>query len=310
MLGIQDIGVHIPKLRSNNFDNKDKFSISDDFIENKLGVTHTSQMEVNQDSSDLCYEAYKDLRLSNSDFSPENIDVITVCTQNPDYSLPHTSAIVHKMLKLPDDCAAFDISLGCSGYVYGLAIIESFMKLSNFKNGLLFTADPYSKIVDDNDKNTVLLFGDAATVTYISQNSIFTSGKFTFGTRGSGFEHLICRDQKLHMNGREIFNFAARTVPGDIQKVLELNNIEIEDIDRFLLHQGSKFIIDFLIKRIGLEKEKTPYAIKNYGNTVSSSIPIMLKECIGDNSIKNILISGFGVGLSWASGILTRNINI
>jgi 3-oxoacyl-[acyl-carrier-protein] synthase-3 len=108
------------------------------------------------------------------------------------------------------------------------------------------------------------------------------------------------------MNGREIFNFAARTVPSDVKRVLELNNLQIDDIDRFLLHQGSKYIVDFLIKRLGLPEEKTPYVIEDYGNTVSSSIPIMLKPLLSDTTVSRVLISGFGVGLSWASGILTR----
>jgi 3-oxoacyl-[acyl-carrier-protein] synthase-3 len=214
---------------------------------------------------------------------------------------------VHGKLGLPEDCAAFDISLGCSGYVYGLAVIESLMTSANMKHGLLFTADPYSKVIDEDDKNTSLLFGDAATVTYISEDPVFVSGRFTFGTRGKDFEYLICRDRRLSMNGREIINFVLRTVPVDVKRVLELNNLEIENIDRFLLHQGSKYMVDYLIKRIRLPKEKTPYVIKDYGNTVSSSIPIMLKPLLLEQTVKTILISGFGVGLSWASGILTRN---
>jgi 3-oxoacyl-[acyl-carrier-protein] synthase-3 len=245
--------------------------------------------------------------IQNANLNPEDINVVVVCTQNPDYSLPHTSAIVHGKLNLPEKVGAFDISIGCSGYIYALAVIEGLMKATHMKNGLLFTADPYSKIINEDDKNTALLFGDAATVTYISEDPIFISGEFTFGTKGKDFEHLICRNNELVMDGREIFNFAAKKVPVDIKKALEINNLEVNDIDRFLLHQGSKFIIDFLIKRIGLPKEKTPYVIKDYGNTVSSSIPIMLKDFIFDKSISRILISGFGVGLSWASTVLRRN---
>ena len=220
--------------------------------------------------------------------------------------LPHTSAIVHGKIGFSENCAAFDISLGCSGFVYGLAVIESLMKSHNMKNGLLFTADPYSKIIDEKDKNVAVLFGDASAVTYIGENPVFTTGKFTFGTRGVDYRHLICKEGKLEMNGREIFNFGARVIPEDINRVLKSNNIRIEQIDRFLLHQASKYIIDFLIKRIGLPSEKTPYVIQDYGNTISSSIPIMLKDILFDPKIKYVLISGFGVGLSWSSGILMR----
>lgn len=306
MLGIYDIGLYIPEHRISNYEKRDKFDICDDFIDNKLGVKSVTRIEPHHDTSDLCCVAYENLLNCNKDFDPANIDVVIVCTQNPDYILPHTSAIVHGKLGFPENCAAFDISLGCSGYVYGIAIIESFMLLANLNHGLLFTADPYSKIINEEDKNTSLLFGDAASVTYINREPIFISGKFTFGTRGKDYEHLICRDKKLTMNGREIINFVLKTVPNDIKKVLDLNCTSLDDIDRFLLHQGSKYIIEFLIKRIGLPKEKTPYVIEDYGNTVSSSIPIILKPLLHNNAVNRVLISGFGVGLSWASGILTR----
>jgi 3-oxoacyl-[acyl-carrier-protein] synthase-3 len=173
-------------------------------------------------------------------------------------------------------------------------------------HGLMFTADPYSKIIDIEDKGTSLLFGDAATVTYLNRNPIIKSNQFDFGTYGKGYEQLICRENKLKMNGRKIFNYAAKYVPLSIEKLLDKNNLTFEEIDIFLFHQGSKYITDFLIKRIGLPKEKVPYVIQNYGNTVSSSIPIMLKSVLHDKAIDRALISGFGVGFSWASAILER----
>jgi 3-oxoacyl-[acyl-carrier-protein] synthase-3 len=306
MLGIYKIETYIPEKKTSNYEKKERFQITDDFIENKLGVKSVSRIDSEQNASDLCCLAFDKLTEHSSDLDPTKIDIVVVCTQNPDFNLPHTSAIVHGKLNLPDKCAAFDVSLGCSGYVYTLAVIESLMKSSDMKNGLLFTADPYSKIIDDNDKNTALLFGDAATVTHIGEDPVFVSGKFTYGTKGKDYEHLICHNNILTMNGREIFNFAARTVPEDVRKVLEINNLSIDDIDRFVLHQGSKYMIDFLIKRIGLPEEKTPYVIEDYGNTVSSSIPIMLKDLLYDDNIKRVLISGFGVGLSWSSTVLTR----
>jgi len=306
MIGICNIETYIPKDRLSNFERKDRFDVNDDFIINKLGIHKVSRKDPEDDTSDLCCRVYDKLKQKTTQFDPQTIDVIAVCTQNPDYSLPHTAAIVHGKLGLPETCAAFDISLGCSGFVYGLAILESFMKASNFKNGLLFTADPYSKIIDPEDKSTSLLFGDAASVTLVGENPIFESGKFSFGTRGDGYPFLINRHGKLHMNGREIFNFSARKVPEDIKKVLELNRLSLDQIDLFLLHQGSKYIIDFIVKRLGISREKAPFVVKDFGNTISSSIPIMLKEVLSDAHIKKIAMSGFGVGLSWASGVLVR----
>jgi len=306
MIGICNIATYIPENRINNLDRKKEFNISDDFIVNKLGVQKVSRKRPNENTSDLCCTVYQKLLENTPQFDPQNIDVIAVTTQNPDFGLPHTAAIVHGKLGLPESCAAFDISLGCSGYVYGLSIIESFMKASNMKSGLFFTADPYSKIIDPKDKSTSLLFGDAASVTFIAKNPLFHSGKFTFGTQGDGYQFLINRHDKLSMNGREIFNFSARKIPEDIKKVLKLNQLTMDQIDRFLLHQGSKYIVDFIVKRLGIPSDKAPYVIAEYGNTVSSSIPIMLQDILTDPGINQILFSGFGVGLSWASGILTR----
>jgi len=306
MIGICDIETYIPEQRISNFERKDAFNITEDFIINKLGVHEVSRKQATENTSDLCVTAFQNLLEKNRHIDPQNIDVIVVCTQNPDFSLPHTAAILHGKLGLPENCAAFDISLGCSGYVYGLSIIESFMESSNMKNGLLFTSDPYSKIIDENDKGSALLFGDAASVTHLGENPIFKSRRFTFGTRGEDYEFLICRNQYLSMVGREIFNFSARKVPEDVKKVLKINGLSMDQIDRFLLHQGSKYIIDFLIKRLGLSYDKTPFVIEHFGNTVSSSIPIMLKELLPDSKINIVLVSGFGVGLSWSSGILTR----
>jgi len=127
-----------------------------------------------------------------------NIDALIVVTQNPDVNLPHTSAIVHGKLSLPAKCACFDVSLGCSGYVYGLSIISSFLRENSLRTGLLFTSDPYSKIIDRNDKNTALLFGDAASVTLIGDDPIYTMGSFTFGTIGRDYgEHKAKRSPYL-----------------------------------------------------------------------------------------------------------------
>ncbi len=305
MYGIKEIGVYIPETLISNFDKKEKFEMDDNFIIDKIGVKSVSLKDDNDNTSDLCVKAYKNLR-SKIDINIENIDILLVVTQNPDFNLPHTSAIVHGKLDIKEQCACFDISLGCSGYVYGLSAITSFMEQNNYSKGLLFTCDPYSKVIDEDDKNTSLLFGDAATVTLIDSNPIFTLGKGNYGTIGKNNEFLICKDGVLSMNGREIFNFAAKYVPTDIRNLLEKNSINPESIDLFVFHQGSKLIIDTITKRLNLNRDKVVYDIEEYGNTVSSSIPIILANEIQSSEKKIILISGFGVGLSWSSNILFR----
>jgi 3-oxoacyl-[acyl-carrier-protein] synthase III len=305
MVGIEDIAVYLPKNKISNFELKEKFEIEDSFIEEKIGVRSVSRMSKAQNTSDIGVEAFYKLQ-AKTGFNVNNIECLIVVTQNPDYNLPHTSAIIHGKLDLPENCACFDISLGCSGYVYGLSVIKSFMEQNDLNKGILITADPYSKVVDSDDKNTSLLFGDGATATLISNNPVFSLGKFTYGTIGKEYETLICINGILSMNGRAIFNFAAKKIPKDIKLLLEKNKLSDVDIDYFIFHQGSKYIVDTISKRLGLEKSKVPFKMQEYGNTVSSSIPIVIADILEKQELKTIAISGFGVGLSWSSGILNR----
>jgi len=304
-LGIEAIAAYIPSQRISNYDLKEKFAIDNTFIEQKIGVKERAIKDTDDNTSDLCIKAFKQLE-NKTHLKKADIDCCIVVTQNPDKQIPHTSAIVHGKLDLSEQCASFDISLGCSGYVYALSVITSFMQQNGLKKGLLFTADPYSKIVNTDDKNTALLFGDAASVTLISEQSHFVSGHSTFGTIGKEGEKLTS-DNELFMNGRAIFNFAAKYIPKDIFSLLEKNSITDNDVDLYIFHQGSKYIIDTLTKRMKLDHKKVPYDIINYGNTVSSSIPILLEKQLENKSINNIIISGFGVGLSWSSSLLKRS---
>ncbi|QIR75448.1 ketoacyl-ACP synthase III [Sulfurospirillum diekertiae] len=302
MLGIQEIASYLPEKKISNYDKKKQFALEDDFIENKIGVRRHGIKEDYQKASDLCVEAYSKL-INKLAIKKEEIDCCIVVTQNPDYKIPHTSAIVHGKLELSSQCACFDVSLGCSGYVYGLSIIMSFMKSNQLKKGILFTADPYSEIVDIEDKNTCLLFGDAASVTYITEEGKLIPKDFSFGTSGKDYKELLCKD-KLFMNGRAVFNFTATIVPNHIREFLKKNLLQETDIDQYIFHQGSKYIVDTIRKRLQIIEDKVPFDIYDYGNTISSSIPIILEKEIYKNKSKTIVISGFGVGLSWASAIL------
>lgn len=306
MLGIKAIASYLPHNCVSNFDKKEQFDLDDDFISNKLGVLKHTRKEKNEKASDLCIKAFENFQKKHT-IDTTQIDCCVVITQNPDFNIPHTSAIVHGKLSLAKTCACFDISLGCSGYIYGLSNIISFMKSNQLKNGLLFTADPYSEIVDTEDKNTALLFGDGATVTYIAENSLFSPLDFSFGTDGTAYKELLCED-KLYMNGRAVFNFTATTIPKHIKSLMLKHTFEDVDIDKYVLHQGSKYIVDTIRKRLKVHEDKVPFDMYNYGNTISSSIPIVLEKELEKKENKRILISGFGVGLSWASAILEKMI--
>lgn len=310
MIRIKNIASYIPEGCEYNAAKKALFEIDDDFIVNKIGVECVSRKLVDEDTSDMCVKAFRTLE-KKVPLSINEIDCIVVCTQNPDgCGIPHTSAVVHGKLDAPEDCATFDISLGCSGYIYSLSIVKSFMESNGFKNGLLFTADPYSKILDAEDKNTILLFGDAATVTLLGLKEEgkpeWSPVNFSFSSRGKDWESLHNNSGKLQMNGRAVFNFSATAVPIQINKLLESAKRTVDEIDLFVFHQGSKYIIDTLQKRLNLPPEKVARSLSTQGNTVSSSIPIILENSLQRPDINRILLSGFGVGLSWASCILEK----
>lgn len=306
MVGIKAIGTYLPEERISNLDRLEKFGLKEEFIHNKVGFTAIAKKSDHQDTSDLCIKAYEDL-LRKMSIQPSDIDCLIICTQNPDgHGLPHTSAIVHEKIDMPTSCAAFDISLGCSGYVYGLSIMKAFLSANGFKNGLFFTADPYSKVMDYEDKNTSILFGDGATVTLIGPDPIYGIGKFVFGTDGSKHPFIIVKNDKLEMSGRGVYSFAVKNVPGSIHEMLRKNGQSIESVDRFILHQGSLFIINALIEELEIKKDQCPFAAAAYGNTVSSSIPMILADEIKNPNNRNLVLSGFGVGMSWASTLLKR----
>lgn len=305
MTGIEAIAAYIPEQRASNRELMERFEIDEAFLLEKIGVIQRAIKNVDEDTSDMAVKALE-LLLDETGLAREEIEALIVVTQNPDSNLPHVSGLVHGKAKLQPDCAAFDVALGCSGYVYGLSVMQSFLAANGLKRGVLITCDPYSKVIDPEDKNTVLLFGDAATATLIGPNPILECGPFSFGTQGDLNGALICTNGTLHMNGREVFNFAATTVPKHIGKILDKAGLTKEDIDCYIFHQGSRYIVETLAKRIGLDRMKVRADILDTGNTVSSSIPILLKRELIDASMKTLLLCGFGVGLSWGSCVCKR----
>jgi 3-oxoacyl-[acyl-carrier-protein] synthase-3 len=303
MIGIKKIGTYLPPHRVSNMELMDRFDTNEEFLRNKIGVLKRAIKANNEMASDLCIQAFNNL-LIETDISVESIECCVVVTQNPDTSIPHVSAIVHGALELPETCATFDISLGCSGYVYGLSIIQAWMKAQGMKCGLLFTADPYSDIIDKNDKNTALIFGDGATVTLLEEGASCIPLGFDFGSKGSGYKNLM-KKETLFMNGRAVFNFTASIVPKSIESLLTKLELSKDDIDSWYFHQGSKYIVDTITKRLELDPKKVKFGMQEYGNTISSSIPMLLADdldCFASG--QKIVLSGFGVGLSWASCVL------
>ncbi|MEZ9120648.1 ketoacyl-ACP synthase III [Vibrio cyclitrophicus] len=305
MIYIRDIASYIPNDYIDNYKNSERFSESKNFIDSKIGASKLSRMPEGMNTSDMAVKAIESL-LNKTNLKKKDIDALVVVTQNGDFDgLPHTSALIQGKLGLKEDISCFDISLGCSGYVYGLSILKSHMIEMGFDNAILVTADPYSKIIDENDRVTSLLFGDAATATLLSTEGEFLIERPLLGTDGSGDMSLV-KKECLHMNGRQVFNFAATKVPNHVTKYLDKNKLNKDEIDLFLLHQGSAAIVEVIARKLKLSIDKAPIDIKETGNTVSSSIPLLFEKYIDDPTKNNVIISGFGVGLSWATNLLRR----
>ncbi|MGI9406481.1 MAG: ketoacyl-ACP synthase III [Hyphomicrobiaceae bacterium] len=307
MIGIKAIGSYVPDGGFDTLSRAEEFGTNEAFLRDKTGFLFTPRKAKEEATSDLCVKAYNDLT-ARMDFDPAQIDCLIVCTQNPDvHGIPHTSAIVHKKLGLPDHCATFDISLGCSGYVYGLSIASAFMDRNGLRKGLFFTADPYSCVMDENDKNTALLFGDGAAVTLLDEAPVWQLDRFMFESKSEHGDAIRIKENGvLSMNGRAVFAFSATAVPPMIKRLLAAEEVSDEDVDLYLLHQGSKYIVDTICQRLETSPDKVPFGAARTGNTVSSTLPLLLKD-IDDKSVRRIVLCGFGVGLSLAAGMLSRS---
>lgn len=302
---LHTIASYLPSQYIDNLAQAAAFGETEDFIRSKIGPLQLPKKEAAEDTSDMAVNAVRAL-LSKTALAADAVEALVLVTQNGDDTLPHTSARVHAKLGLPKTTAVFDVSLGCSGYVYGLQILKGFMQASGFTKGILVTADPYSKIIDPTDRATTLLFGDAATATLLSDDGTWALSRPLMCSDGAGADNIVVKDGKFQMKGRQVFNFAATVVPKQIKALLEQEQLSEADIDSYCLHQGSAGILDAIARRFPDVKDKFINKLALTGNTVSSSIPLLLEDEIEKPGNNKILISGFGVGLSWASMVLTR----
>jgi 3-oxoacyl-[acyl-carrier-protein] synthase-3 len=328
---ISAISYYLPKyVLSNQVIEKDFPEWSIDKISEKTGISNRYISSKNETSGDMAVEA-ANILFKEHDIDKSCIDYVILCTQSPDYFLPTTACIVQDKLGLSTNVGAFDMNLGCSGYVYGLGLAKGLIASNQAKNILLITSETYSKFIHPKDKSNKTIFGDAAAASLISSESGFAEIlDFEYGTDGKGSENLIVKnggmknfnkqsketvdeydnyhsDNNLYMNGTEIFLFTLATVPKLIKNTLEKNHLEKEQIDLFVLHQANKFMLDNLKKKAKIEDEKFYIHIENCGNTVSSTIPIALYHAQKENRLQsenNVLLAGFGVGYSWGGTIL------
>lgn len=293
----------------------------------KLGVVQRHIADRDEMSSDMARKAAIKL-FTEYNVQPSEIDFVMLCTQSPDYFLPTSACIIQNDLHIPTSAGAIDFNLGCSGFIYGLSLAKGLLAAGIAKNVLLLTAETYSKFMHPKDKSNRTIFGDAATATLISETGFGEILDFDLGTDGRGAENLIVKtgglrhplhmdnlgfdengnpisSDHLFMDGSSIFNFTLEMVPKLVEQTIKKNKLSFEDINLFVFHQANKYLLNFLRKKINIPEEKFYYCIENVGNTVSSTIPIALKEADNDGVLKgNILLAGFGVGYSWGGNII------
>lgn len=293
----------------------------------KTGIKERRIVSSGVCASDLAFMAAKQL----IKIGGKEADFLLFCTQTPDYLLPTTACILQHRLGLSNACAALDFNLGCSGYIYGLALSTSLLESGAAQRVLLLTGDTYTKLIHPLDRGTRTIFGDAGTATLIAKSANARLHSFVLGSDGSGAEELMVKSsgirfpringrpanvndsgnvndpEWLHMNGPEIFNFTLRTVPGLVREVLAKANLSLAEVDLVVFHQANAFMLEHLRRKLEIPNEKFVLHLEYCGNTVSSTIPLALEHVISSGRLQpgmKVLLVGFGVGYSWGGCIL------
>lgn len=296
-------------------------------IAGKVGVSERHIAAEDETAGDMAGKA-AELLFCEYGIDRREIDFLILCTQSPDYFLPPTACLLQSRLGLSNKCGAFDIDLGCSGYEYGLAVAKGLLAGGIAKNVLLLTAETYNKKIHPRDKGNRTIFGDAATATLISSEGFAKIGEFVLGTDGSGAAGLIEKtggfrakapandltidengnphsSDHLFMDGKSIFDFTADVVPEMVAETLSKNGLCDSDVNLYVFHQANRYMINYLRKLMGIDKERFYVYLDNVGNTVSSTIPIALKEAQKEGRLTgNIVLAGFGVGLSYGATVI------
>ena len=302
---IKDIAYYLPERVLTNAQLAEEFpEWTTEKIAEKVGISERHIAAPNEKVSDMAVRAAEKLFANGHDRS--EIDFVLLCTQSPDYMLPSSACIVQHRLGLSTKCGAFDYNLGCSGYEYGLVIAKGLIQSGVAHNVLLLTAEMYTKYLSPDDKGNRTIFSDGASATWVGTEGFAEIGECSLGTDGSGMEYLIVRpNEPLYMDGGAIFDFSSDVVPQMVEDVLRKSGLEKDDVDLWIFHQANKFMINYIRKLLEIDKERFYIYMEHVGNTVSSTIPIAMVEARKESRLKgNVLLAGFGVGLSWGGVVL------
>ena len=329
-IGISAISACVPKRIERNRDLS--YFMSEDEIQKaiqNIGIEERRIADPDVCTSDLCFKAAEQL-LNDNTVDRNTIDILIFVSQTPDYHQPATAPILQHRLGLSKNTLAFDINLACSGYVYGLSTAYAYASQPSIKRVLLLVGDTMSKIVSRHDKVSTPLFGDAGTATLIEKGD-YDSSLFSLHSDGSGYEVMMVPDggfrnptneqslieeidangdrrtrEQFRMDGMAVFNFGMNEEPRDIKNLLTQAALDLNDLDLLIYHQANRFMTDFFTKWLKFDNAKTPYSIQKFGNTSSASIPLTIVTELygGYPERKNVILSGFGAGLSWGSVLL------
>ncbi len=327
---IRNIEYYLPEVVVTNKDLEKEFLGWDaERIESKTGVRERHVVKEKETALDLALKASEKVL---EHYDRDKIDFVMLCTQSPEYYLPSGVCILQSELGFKTSIGAVDYNLGCSGFIYGLALAKGLISSNIATNVLLITSETYTKHIHPKDRGNRTIFGDGAAATVIEKSEIEGTGKFVLGTDGAGYKNLIVpsgglrnrydinakeiddgsgsirTDNNLYMNGPEVFSFTIEVVPKLVLEVLEKNKTRLEDLDYVIFHQANKYMLEYLRRKTKIPREKFYINLLHTGNTVSATIPIAIKDCLDNNIIKKgdkVLIAGFGVGYSWGGTIIT-----
>ena len=331
-VGITGMAAAVPAKIINNYEFDLYFSKNDikDIID-KIGVRERRFADEKTCSSDLCYTAAEKM-LTEMNVNRDEIDLLVFISQTPDYRMPATSLLLQNRLGLSSGTIAFDINLGCSAFLYGLSVVYSMMSGGQIRKALILDGETRSKVYSLKDRKTGFLFGDAGVAALIECDKKFDKSYISLNSDGSreslikinagGYRKMstcetlkesvvdeygnIRSEEQGYMNGADVFTFVIREVPKDFNRLMEFSGVAISSIDYYVFHQANSYINGFLAKKLKLPLEKVPSTIEKYGNTSSVSIPLTIVSELNDQlkTRKRLLLSGFGVGMTWGSAMI------
>ncbi|WP_153731997.1 beta-ketoacyl-ACP synthase III [Sporosarcina obsidiansis] len=300
--GLLGLGKYVPPTVLTNEDLEKRIDTSDEWIRSRTGIEERRIADNETNTSDMAYEAAKEA-LESANIRPDQLGLILVATVTPDYTFPSVSTMIQERLGAKN-AAAMDVSAACAGFIYGVVTAKQFVESGAYEYVLVVGVEKLSKIVDWEDRNTAVLFGDGAGATVVGKVS---EGRgilsFELGADGSGGKHL-CHKEFIEMNGREVFKFAVRQMGESALSVAEKAGLSKDDVDYLVPHQANIRIMEASRERLGLPVEKMSKSVHKYGNTSAASIPISLTDDLAEGRVKDddvVVLVGFGGGLTWGA---------